>query len=231
MKILQKSGFTLAEVLITLGIIGVIAAMTLPVVINYYINKQTVSQLKKVYSMLSQATISAEAAHGSWNEWNMQDSSCGSMNTVVSYYKPYFKILSDCAQKKGCWANGTITGLSGTTNRLNEFSGNFGCDKYSLSLNDGTFIVFDIYEDLTVLGIANDFPANTNTTMAFFVDLNGKRKPNQVGKDIFAFALNKKGIVPAGINNNSENCSKSIKTYNSGIDCAAKVLQEEDIKY
>lgn len=50
------SGFTLAEVLITLGIIGVVTAMTLPTVLNSIQNKQLESSLKKSYSVLSQVT-------------------------------------------------------------------------------------------------------------------------------------------------------------------------------
>ena len=52
----RKSGFTLAEVLITLGIIGVVAAMTLPTVLNNIQNKQLETALKKSYSLLSQVT-------------------------------------------------------------------------------------------------------------------------------------------------------------------------------
>jgi prepilin-type N-terminal cleavage/methylation domain-containing protein len=48
----QNSGFTLAEVLITLAIIGVVAALSIPVVIKNYKNTQTISQLKKTFSEL-----------------------------------------------------------------------------------------------------------------------------------------------------------------------------------
>ena len=51
------AGFTLAEVLITLGIIGIVAAMTLPSVIGKYQKKVTVERLKKVYTSLSQAVL------------------------------------------------------------------------------------------------------------------------------------------------------------------------------
>lgn len=52
---MRKIAFTLAEVLITLGIIGIVAAMTLPALINKYQQKQTITQLQKVYSVLNQA--------------------------------------------------------------------------------------------------------------------------------------------------------------------------------
>ena len=50
----MKKAFTLAEVLITLGIIGIVAAMTLPTLIGKYQKKQTVTQLKKSYTEISQ---------------------------------------------------------------------------------------------------------------------------------------------------------------------------------
>ena len=51
----RKIAFTLAEVLITLGIIGVVAALTLPSVIERHQKLETVTKLKKAYSTLSQA--------------------------------------------------------------------------------------------------------------------------------------------------------------------------------
>ena len=65
----RKSAFTLAEVLITLGIIGVVAAMTLPTLVGNYKKAQTVSQLKKVYSVLSQSMLSSVNANGDSNGW------------------------------------------------------------------------------------------------------------------------------------------------------------------
>ena len=52
----KKIAFTLAEVLITLVIVGVIAALTIPSMINKTNNQETVSRLKKAYSTLAQAT-------------------------------------------------------------------------------------------------------------------------------------------------------------------------------
>ena len=52
----KLKAFTLAEVLITLVIIGVIAAMTIPTLMNNTNNQELVSRLKKTYSELSQAT-------------------------------------------------------------------------------------------------------------------------------------------------------------------------------
>lgn len=61
----MKKGFTLAEVLITLGIIGVVAAMTMPTLINNINNKQNIAALKKAYSLISQAGVDVIRENGS----------------------------------------------------------------------------------------------------------------------------------------------------------------------
>ena len=65
----RKSAFTLAEVLITLGIIGIVAAMTLPVLIQRNNNKITEARLKKFYSEINQAVSLAEVEFGDKEYW------------------------------------------------------------------------------------------------------------------------------------------------------------------
>ena len=59
-----KLGFTLAEVLITLGIIGVVASMTLPSLIQKNKDKELISRVKKTYSVLNNALIAAQSGSG-----------------------------------------------------------------------------------------------------------------------------------------------------------------------
>lgn len=65
----KHNAFTLAEVLITLGIIGVVAAMTLPTVINNYKKQVAVNKLKKFYSVMTQAIQTEEARNDSLEYW------------------------------------------------------------------------------------------------------------------------------------------------------------------
>lgn len=65
----QKFAFTLAEVLITLGIIGVVSAMTIPSLIQSYKEKQTVVTLKKFYSTMSQAFNLAKSQGVEPEDW------------------------------------------------------------------------------------------------------------------------------------------------------------------
>lgn len=65
----MKKGFTLAEVLITLGIIGVVAAMTLPTLIQNYKNQVVETRLKKFYSVMNQAVMLSESENGDKKDW------------------------------------------------------------------------------------------------------------------------------------------------------------------
>ena len=69
---LKHAAFTLAEVLITLGIIGVVAAITIPTVIQKYQEKVTVTRLKQTYSIFSQAVELAQVDYGDINFWNKE---------------------------------------------------------------------------------------------------------------------------------------------------------------
>lgn len=61
--------FTLAEVLITLGIIGVVASLTLPALTQSYSTKIVETRLQKFYSMINQAVVRAEADYGDRQYW------------------------------------------------------------------------------------------------------------------------------------------------------------------
>lgn len=71
---MSAKAFTLAEVLITLGIIGVVAAMTLPTLVQQYKEQETVTRVKKFYSGFSQAYMQAVMDNGTIDNWGLTDS-------------------------------------------------------------------------------------------------------------------------------------------------------------
>ena len=85
--------FTLAEVLITLGIIGVVAAMTMPSLIQNYKRQQATARIKKFVSVINQALISAENDLGAREDWVIgeMDNSDSAYNFLNTYIKPYIK--------------------------------------------------------------------------------------------------------------------------------------------
>ena len=83
-------GFTLAEVLITLGIIGVVAALTIPTVITNYKKSQIEARLKKLYTVMNQAVLLSKA-HDTWTEpsndaLNNQDAMVTWLNSALIPY-------------------------------------------------------------------------------------------------------------------------------------------------
>lgn len=91
-------GFTLAEVLITLGIIGVVAALTLPSVIQNYQKKVTVERLKKSYSTLAQAVQMSVKDNDEVETW---DFSLSAQEFMDKYIAPYIKDISTRAKNNG----------------------------------------------------------------------------------------------------------------------------------
>ena len=96
----RKIAFTLAEVLITLGIIGVVASLTLPSVVTNYQKKRTVNKLKSTYSILCNAIQMAKVDYGDdINQWELPDGideKASSDYFSEKYLIPYLKIAKDC---------------------------------------------------------------------------------------------------------------------------------------
>jgi len=171
--------FTLAEVLITLAIIGVVAALTIPSVITNYKNQETATKLKKTFSTLANITNLAIAEHGpikSWDIFGERHSGSAAKDFADKYMIPYLKVTKNCGYEvqKGCWyeEGNYATWLNGSQMITSEIESKV--TKFVLS--DGTFIMFQISE--------NDA---TNKIADIFVDINGFKKPNKVGRDIFVF--------------------------------------------
>lgn len=101
----MKRAYTLAEVLITLGIIGVVSALTIPTLIQNYQKQATATSLKKAYSELNQVLQMSIADNGDPATWNY-NSSEELPNWIKTYIEPYVKVIEaggDCQlSKKTC---------------------------------------------------------------------------------------------------------------------------------
>ncbi len=86
----KKCAFTLAEVLITLGIIGVVAAMTMPALITKYQKKVTSQKLKKFYTVMSQAIKLSEVENGPYPDWApVTDGGNLPVEELITWYNTY----------------------------------------------------------------------------------------------------------------------------------------------
>ena len=162
--------FTLAEVLVTLGIIGVVAAMTMPSLIVNYQKQQTVTRLKKSYNILYQTLVRNEADDNDIIIDTSAPTIQTSIDYVETYLAPYMQIIKKCGTDTTGECEFNAKGLNGST-----MSGIEHCNATStkIFLNDGVEIMPCI-------------TTNANY-MQFYIDINGNKEPNVVGKDVFAF--------------------------------------------
>ena len=87
----KEKGFTLAEVLVTLVIIGVVAAITIPTLMQNYKQNETSSKLKKFYSMMKQVYLKSELDNGKFEDWENNISSEHYFTTYLAPYLNYMK--------------------------------------------------------------------------------------------------------------------------------------------
>ena len=215
---LKKAAFTLAEVLITLGIIGVVAAMTMPSLIQNYQEKATVTKLKKCYSLVSQAYVSILNDEGGSDTLQAGDDL-----EMMEKFGKYLKYQKTCGRNKGCFPNVTYKSVTG--NGYSKWE-DYTTDRSRAILTDGTLIMFN----------KSVITENENYIYAqIYVDINGFKGPNQLGRDFFYFYINPEKIVPAGAKaleekNEDQKFTKNCIQQN-GYACAAWVIYNENMDY
>ena len=168
----RKVAFTLAEVLITLGVIGVVASLTLPSVINNYQKKVVAKRLATSYSTISNAFAMAKIDYDDILGWDLPkdgENAKIAEDFIDKYFLPYF----DSYEKVG-WM---------TFNRFYDIKPYSGAGGYFVRLKSGVVLTFAFatYRDAeSVLHYSYPY---------FNIDINGKNKPNKVGRDRFSFTL------------------------------------------
>ena len=167
--------FTIAETLIVMGIIGVVAALTIPNLNSSTADKEKVAKLKKIYSNLEDAFGRATAVYGPIEEWFIAGTD--SITRTGDRLTEFMKVSKNCGREKnkGC-LNTTQKNMfdGGVTNPDNNTS-------YKFVLADGATVA------ISPLGI-------------MYVDIDGANKgATQLGKDVFFFVYyyEDNGIIDA----------------------------------
>lgn len=226
---LRKVAFTLAEVLITLGIIGVVAAITIPTIVNHYKEKVTITKLKKLNSTFQNAfnlMRQEEFGGGDASEWGDI-----SRDEFVQVYTKYLSVAQVCTQKdiQKCFYNTNYTNLNGEQNQLyvSSYSG--------FILNDGAPVA------VGWSGANSEYTISTGNYGQIFVDINGKNPPNILGRDVFSFIIRKDAVIARGTINPGANssskydkqgyCNKNSGVGHNGLGCTAWVIYQENFDY
>ncbi len=232
----MKKGFTLAEVLITLGVIGIVVTMTMPVLISHYRDKEFVTRLKKVYSVLDNAYHSIIFEEGNASSWDMlpveyEINSDGNIiedvygvkidknaypNSIMVYklFKPYLKVVKECEKNDhSCFPEEVIEWGS---RKICAGSSSI-CSLYK---NGSGARIFIVLED----GISIGFLQN----QVIYVDLNGPARPNKVGEDVFQFNL---GVNSLTLPNDGNETDGGVICYSNNWTCSAWAIINENLDY
>lgn len=224
-----KLGFTLAEVLITLGIIGVVAAMTLPSLIQSYREKATVTAVKENFSIFAQAL--KLVAQDNPNLQDLTDvnlSNKENSKIMFNEISKHIKKIKSCDTDSGCMGNKYI-------NLNDEYVGIW--DNYSN-------IVTGVLPNGTSFWILNNPKTNPDINLnsgEIGIDINGDKRPNKYGVDFFWFTFDIDGNLYAGRNpynpstpvgeyNNCELGSSGLGIYN-GYGCSEWIITHGNMDY
>ena len=210
-------GFTLAEVLITLGIIGVVAALTIPTLMQKIDERETVSKVKKIYTVMNNAYENYIADNGVPNFDSSLRTTSEGAEKAFEIFRPYLKITKDCGT-----GNGTACGMVLDYKNKNgeDASTEFATDasRYKVLLTDGT-------------------PLWLNTGWNFYTisfDINGKKGPNKYGTDVFVFYFKDRNFYAGGhpaIGGTSTFDTGCASEDAVGHACAAWVVYKGNMEY
>ena len=164
----KHGAFTLAEVLVTLGIIGVVAAMTMPTLIGNTKPKELEAQFKKAHSMLSQATVSV-----------VEEKGIGLNKTFATYNGTNYANASEISD--AFYSQMKIIGTCTYTDKVKNYN----------KSSDNPYVDMGTVRPSKLLANGMCMEVHVNASMInITVDINGpKKRPNALGQDIFFFNI------------------------------------------
>ena len=219
-------GFTLAEVLITLGIIGVVAALTLPALINNTNKKELETAFKKQYSILQQAITMIKAEDAI--DFTYDNYGYNSGNTRFgTRLAQQFKSAQDCGNinnNVGC----ILKEDDGSFNAYKSYTGKTISAAY---FDDGGFISPD-----GTLYMFEQGDQSKESGFIVSIDVNGfKKRPNKMGYDLFMFQITQDGkILPMGAEGTSfawgihSLCDENSTSNMNGFTCAYHAMTDNN---
>lgn len=199
LKYKKYFGFTISELLMALGIIGIIAAMTVPAVIENLHKRTFVAQLKSIISEVQQIAQNQMALKGTKDLGSTDFSS-----TSKLFKDSNFIITKKCSAENAfadCWGSTKYKYI----NKSGEYEVTY---KNSIVLKNGVILGYSIYKNQNITG------QNEKTYGLFIVDINGLDKPNVVGRDLFKFYISEKGNIYPSTSPGSSTVSSCTTTGN-----------------
>lgn len=210
------NGFTLAEVLITLGIIGVIAAITIPALITNYRKHAAETALAKSVSALTQALKLSEQDNGSISAL---DTTISKTDFIKQYIMPYMKVAEICDRPQKCGYP------SGTNNIYSYMKGGYG--SYASPYFNGRIPFMSPDGIVYTVSFHNSGSETAGNRHTIIVDINGGKLPNTFGKDVFFLyrRTDADEISTYGYDKTDAQVKRSCSKNGDGLYCATMIAR------
>lgn len=244
----KKSAFTLAEVLIVIGIVGIVAVLTLSTFLKNTGNMENVSAFKKGYSSLQKTTEMLIAENGSIVDSLSTLSSNSDHEGLANLFMAKMKIATNCgtasSKGTGCLAPTVIFLVRGPEVNTASYFVSTSSNYSAFITQDGISYIFQLYRkacDSRQAYPVDDITSPLyNTCGELWIDVNGGNKgPHMVGRDIFGFYLTSRGIIPLGAYPDGwkggsypdADCSASPPYGYAGRSCSNKLILQGSMNY
>lgn len=235
---LKKTGFTLAEVLITIGILGVIAAVTIPALMANVDKNSWANALKTNISIVSNAFAQMKATEQVddlreaklWNEIIKTETIVEGNSDIKDLLGKYLKIEKMIDGLPSKFPSSTLQGDDSAT------------------MNSSVRFYLANSAALNIIFLPQNYTYPCDKTFCdpiadIFIDVNGDKRPNTYGKDIYRFYLDTRGILYAygsdAVNEYDSNIAKwdsedgcqGKDPNGDGLACTSRVIEEGCINY
>lgn len=205
----KNNAFTLTELLIALGIIGAIAALSIPSLISTVHNKVLTTQIKSdvasVQQLINDQMITKKTK-------NLSDTG---FSSSTEFYKLIDK-AQDCSDNVKCW---------GTSYRvIGGASSEATIPTDGIKLKNGGAMSYSLVaaaKDDKKDGDAADSAADDDADASFaqiYVDVNGPDQPNIIGRDLYAFYITKKGQIKGDDTAGQSTCGTPLGCFQALLD-------------
>lgn len=204
----KTKAFTLSEILITLALVGIIAALTIPTLINNTNNSSYTAGFLRANKILKEAAVKLMA-----NNAGTMAGIYTSDNEVRNGFCSVLDCFETCdagAVSGNCFSSGftTLDGSAYTTDQ-NTVS--------AAVLSNGMSLTFDYID---------------SDSGRILVDINGMSSPNRLGRDVFAFEYDGSRIWVYGIAEynpwGASTCNPSATSDTNGIACGGRIIEESN---
>ena len=241
-------GFTLAETMIAMAVVGVIAALTIPNVIANYQRQTYVTQLQKNVNDLEQnltilqgenytrsgihSTVLGVITRVARPSASLIEGSSGVFLRGNANNKPYYDVMKDCGTTaQPCFAD-TYRSING------DNSEQFNCNGYTITAKNGAAIC--IRPAVTMINLRPNRPNRpidislVRNPAVVFIDINGPEDPNIGGRDLFTFNIYEDftisevnpNLSEAEKNNNITELSAGCLTSPNGTGCFTRITED-----